>query len=102
MCGIFGMVTRRGRDVAEAAAGRATRALGHRGPDDEGVDVLTAEGAPLTVAFGHRRLAILDLSPAGHQPMRDEQGGNWVTYNGEVFNFRALRRGLEARGLAFR
>jgi len=102
MCGIFGIVTRRGRDVAEAAARRATGALGHRGPDDEGVEVLTAEGAPLAVAFGHRRLAILDLSPAGHQPMRDERGGNWVTYNGEVFNFRELRRGLEARGLAFR
>ncbi len=72
-----------------------TRALAQRGPDDEGIEFLTNENDPITVAFGHRRLSILDLSPAGHQPMRDEQTGNWLTYNGEVCNFRDLRPRLE-------
>jgi asparagine synthase (glutamine-hydrolysing) len=95
MCGIVGIVTRQPRSEAQAALQRATRALSHRGPDDEGIELLTPASSEVTVAFGHRRLAILDLSPAGHQPMRDEATGNWITYNGEVFNFRELRRGLE-------
>jgi asparagine synthase (glutamine-hydrolysing) len=101
MCGIFGILTSRPRDEAQQAVLRAMRSLAHRGPDDEGVAFLTREREPLSVAFGHRRLSILDLSEAGHQPMRDEATGNWITYNGEVFNFRDLRRQLEARGLAF-
>ena len=76
---------------------RATRALKHRGPDDEGIEFIGDERGGVTVAFGHRRLSILDLSPAGHQPMRDEATGNWITYNGEVFNFREIRRRLEGR-----
>ncbi|MCI0524581.1 MAG: asparagine synthase (glutamine-hydrolyzing) [Acidobacteria bacterium] len=80
----------------------AVRALNHRGPDDEGVEFISDERDELTVAFAHRRLAILDLSPAGHQPMRDEATGNWITYNGEVFNFREIRRKLEELGLRFR
>jgi asparagine synthase (glutamine-hydrolysing) len=68
----------------------------HRGPDDEG---LWIDGA---VGFAHNRLAILDLSSAGHQPMRDDETGNVVVYNGEIYNFREIRADLEARGCRFR
>jgi asparagine synthase (glutamine-hydrolysing) len=62
----------------------------HRGPDDEGIAVCgSAEGG---VFLGHTRLSILDLSPAGHQPMSDTQNGNWVTFNGEIYNHPELRR----------
>jgi asparagine synthase (glutamine-hydrolysing) len=98
MCGIFGIITSDSRADLIAPARRAVRALVHRGPDDEGVERISE--TPFVV-FGHRRLAILDLSPAGHQPMRDEATGNWITYNGEVFNFREVRDGLRARGLRF-
>ncbi len=81
-----------------APATRAVRAMAHRGPDDEGIEFISQE--PPAV-FAHRRLSILDLSPAGHQPMRDEENGNWITYNGEVFNFREVRESLRARGLVF-
>lgn len=102
MCGIFGIVTERPVDEALGAARAALGALTHRGPDDEGIEVVSRPGDPLAVVFGHRRLSILDLSAAGHQPMRDEATGNWITYNGEVFNFREVRRQLERRGLEFR
>src|SRR5688572_12767233 len=67
----------------------------HRGPDDGGV---TALGR---ACLGARRLAILDLSPAGHMPMSDPTGRWWITYNGEVFNFRELRTELAGRGHKF-
>ncbi len=81
---------------------RAVNALAHRGPDDWGIEVIGGERDGLTVALGHRRLSILDLSQAGHQPMRDDATGAWITYNGEVFNFREARRDLEKRGLKFK
>lgn len=101
MCGICGVISPLPRHEILPALTRATRALTHRGPDDEGLDLLTSEAAPLTAAFGHRRLSILDLSPAGHQPMKDQANGNWLTYNGEVFNFHEVRQRLEAHGLHF-
>lgn len=106
MCGICGIISPLPRHEILPSLTRATRALTHRGPDDEGLDFLTPESAPLTAAFGHRRLSILDLSPAGHQPMpdramKDTASGNWITYNGEVFNFQEIRQKLEARGLCF-
>jgi asparagine synthase (glutamine-hydrolysing) len=101
MCGIFGIITIKPRAEVTDAIIRATRSLAHRGPDDEGVEFISDERDGLTVAFSHRRLAILDLSSAGHQPMRDEMTGNWITYNGEVFNFREARRRLEQRGFKF-
>lgn len=101
MCGIFGIVTTRPRSELIEPINAVLRALAHRGPDDEGIEFISDERAGLTVAFAHRRLAILDLSSAGHQPMRDEATGNWITYNGEVFNFRDVRRELEKRGLEF-
>ncbi|MBK6798521.1 MAG: asparagine synthase (glutamine-hydrolyzing) [Acidobacteria bacterium] len=102
MCGIFGIITERPVEEAMEAARAATRALGHRGPDDEGLEVVSQPGERLSVIFGHRRLSILDLSAAGHQPMTDESNGNRITYNGEVFNFREVRKKLEERGLGFK
>ncbi len=101
MCGIFGIITNRPRAEVAGPVTQASRALAHRGPDDEGIEFISGQQDGLTVAFAHRRLAILDLSPAGHQPMRDEATGNWITYNGEVFNFREARQRLENRGLTF-
>jgi asparagine synthase (glutamine-hydrolysing) len=68
-----------------------TAALGHRGPDDSGVHAVS-DGGPV---LGHRRLSILDLSALGHQPMRSPCGRYWVVYNGEIYNFREIRRELE-------
>ena len=102
MCGIIGIVSNRPRAEIYEAITRGTRSLAHRGPDDEGIEFLTDDQSSVTVAFGHRRLSIQDLSPAGHQPMRDEATGNWITYNGEVFNFREIRPDLENRQVQFR
>jgi asparagine synthase (glutamine-hydrolysing) len=76
-----------------------TAALAHRGPDDEGIEVLSNEP---NVVFGHRRLAIIDTSRAGHQPMADTESGCWIAYNGELYNFRELRRELVSLGHTFR
>ncbi|MEP7273044.1 MAG: asparagine synthase (glutamine-hydrolyzing) [Acidobacteriota bacterium] len=101
MCGIVGVISRRRPSEIEAAVRRANHALAHRGPDDEGIETLASDPDGWTVIFGHRRLAILDLSAAGHQPMQNRMTGDWVTYNGEVFNFREIRTQLEAQGNAF-
>src|SRR5690606_24333971 len=69
--------------------------IAHRGPDGEDV---WAEGS---VGFGHRRLAIIDLSEGGRQPMSAAGGAVWITFNGEIYNYRELRRELEARGHTF-
>jgi asparagine synthase (glutamine-hydrolysing) len=84
MCGIAGCVVAHGGRPDEAALARMASALGHRGPDDSGVEVAGSVG------FAHTRLAIVDPSPAGRQPMRGA-GGWWLTYNGEVFNHASLR-----------
>jgi asparagine synthase (glutamine-hydrolysing) len=75
---------------------RMTRALAHRGPDDEGLYVRGPIG------LGHRRLSILDLSAAGHQPMSNEDGTVWLVFNGEIYNFLELRDALERDGVQFR
>src|SRR5262245_40943748 len=102
MCGIFGIVTTKHRDRAIEPLILGLRSLAHRGPDDQGIDFPSDGRNGLTVAFAHRRLAILDLSSAGHQPMKDERTGNWITYNGEVFNFHELRRKLQKEGISFK
>jgi asparagine synthase (glutamine-hydrolysing) len=95
MCGIAGVVAAPGslpdRDIVE----RITRGLAHRGPDAEGIAV---EGA---AAFGHRRLAVIDPSAVSNQPMRDATGRWLLVFNGEIYNFVALRRELEALGHRF-
>lgn len=73
-------------------------AQAHRGPDSHGLQWWDAHGS----GFGHRRLAILDLTPAGHQPMATPDGRYWMTFNGEIYNFQDIRRTLEAKGLTFR
>jgi asparagine synthase (glutamine-hydrolysing) len=95
MCGILGIVSSRAERVPDVIAMRDT--LTHRGPDDAG-DWRSADGA---VAFGHRRLSIIDLSPAGHQPMLDESGRLTLIFNGEIYNFEELRRELRAHGHHF-
>lgn len=97
MCGLVGIASLSPQtDHAWLAAGRD--AITHRGPDDAG-EWWTDDGR---VGLAHRRLSILDLSPAGHQPMRDEQRGLAIVFNGEIYNFRDLRAELEVRGYAFR
>ncbi|MEO8635456.1 MAG: asparagine synthase (glutamine-hydrolyzing) [Gemmatimonadales bacterium] len=104
MCGIAGFVTRSYRATQSDALVRALDRLRHRGPDDEGHVTLPAppgDGAPC-VGLGNRRLAILDLSPASHQPMVSRDGRWTLVYNGELYNYRELRAELERLGHAFR
>ncbi|MEP7151406.1 MAG: asparagine synthase (glutamine-hydrolyzing) [Nitrospira sp.] len=101
MCGITGYfetVPRSTGEELEAMAVAMAATLHHRGPDDSGVWTDPIAG----IALAHRRLSILDLSPLGHQPMQSPCGRYMVTFNGEIYNFRALRQELEARGQQFR
>ncbi len=101
MCGIVGIVAR-GASVSPEVLERATRSLAHRGPDDHGTTILHENvPEPVEVGLGNRRLAILDLSPLGHQPMLDPTSGNWIVHNGEVYNFRQVREELERHGVSF-
>src|SRR5579884_3427880 len=96
MCGIAGILTTRPNWDMSSALEQMLCALRHRGPDDEGI-------AQVALPNGYRlglvqaRLAILDLSPAGHQPMTDPESGSWVTFNGEIYNHQELRPGLSVR-----
>jgi asparagine synthase (glutamine-hydrolysing) len=103
MCGFAGVLGPSGAAGAEDVEAMA-RTLVHRGPDDFGTwhHRFAIDGRPFELGLGHTRLAILDLSPAGHQPMTSADGRVTVAYNGEIYNFRALRRELEALGHAFR
>ncbi len=100
MCGIAGFVTRQGwaEEELRAIVGRMADQLVHRGPDDSGTWADPSWG----VALGSRRLAIQDLSPAGHQPMASPCGRYVMVFNGEVYNFRSLREELEPQGFRFR
>jgi asparagine synthase (glutamine-hydrolysing) len=95
MCGITGIVHLDRAPASAIALQAMTDAIIHRGPDGEGHWV----SGP--VGLGHRRLAIIDLSPAGHQPMATSDGRYVLTYNGEIYNFRELRIELEALGWRF-
>ena len=98
MCGINGVIVHRGQAPADLAAMRRTRDhMAARGPDGFG-EWVDADGR---IAFGHRRLSIIDLS-GGAQPMADASGALVVTFNGEIYNFQALRDELAAQGAAFR
>jgi asparagine synthase (glutamine-hydrolysing) len=97
MCGIAGFLNPSGLPRgAEAILRRMTDAIAHRGPDDAGTWLDGEAG----VAVGHRRLAVIDLSPAGHQPMVSASGRYIVDYNGEIYNYQAIRAELEAAGAA--
>lgn len=98
MCGIAGMAGVSDQALLHEMLAR----IRHRGPDDSGTYEATGASPAERMAFGNNRLSIIDLSPAGHQPMCNEDGTVWVAYNGEVFNFQELRRELEANGHQFR
>jgi len=96
MCGISGLVNCGDRQTLA----RMTQVQAHRGPDDSGLwEKEFPDGS--YIGLGSRRLAILDLSPLGHMPMCNEDGTVWITYNGEIYNFAALRRDLESKGYRF-
>jgi asparagine synthase (glutamine-hydrolysing) len=97
MCGIAGLFRDSGVSAADSeAVARMTRAQQHRGPDAEGIHV------DRRAVLGHRRLSILDLSDSGRQPMSNEDGSLTVVYNGEIYNYRELRRELLEAGHVFR
>jgi Asparagine synthase (glutamine-hydrolyzing) len=95
MCGIAGVVGLRDGEIAATMV----RRIAHRGPDDEGTWLSPSDQFP--VMFGSRRLAILDLSAAGHMPMLSKDGRFVITYNGEIFNYRELREELKRAGHRF-
>src|SRR5438128_6658773 len=95
MCGVAGVLRFDGEPVATATLEAMGAAVAHRGPDGEG---MWADGP---IGLVHRRLAIIDLSPAGHEPMSNETGDILLSYNGELYNFRQLRVELEAHGHHF-
>ncbi|MBI3978181.1 MAG: asparagine synthase (glutamine-hydrolyzing) [Chloroflexi bacterium] len=95
MCGIVGIWHRDGAPVDGAILEAMCRAIAHRGPDDQGIQ------AGPGIGLGNRRLKVIDLSPAGHQPMVSENGALWLTFNGEIYNFEEIRKELLARGHRF-
>jgi asparagine synthase (glutamine-hydrolysing) len=123
MCGIAGIMQVSGRPLDGRLLESMTGSLAHRGPDGEGYVLLAPAGhekplpvvgklsdsvatrdglGPYRIGLGHRRLAIIDLTPLGHQPMGSDDGHVWITYNGEVYNAPELRRELSALGHRFR
>ena len=96
MCGVAGLIHLDGAAVDPAVLQGMTDAIAHRGPDGEGHWI---DG---NVGLGHRRLAIIDLSPAGHQPMISADSRYVLSYNGEIYNFRELRAELETAGYRFK
>jgi len=98
MCGIAGIVNFRGNAVEQAEISRLTSLLAHRGPDGDGAWF----SGNRSVAFGHRRLAIIDPGPGGYQPMLSPDGRYVIIFNGEIYNFLELRRELESLGASFR
>ncbi len=95
MCGIQGWISPPRRFQPDL------KLLSHRGPDDAGVVRLPAGNSAWEIGLVHNRLAIIDLSPAGHQPMRNADGSLWVTFNGEIYNYPELARELRERGYHF-
>ncbi|MBW7970303.1 asparagine synthase (glutamine-hydrolyzing) [Bradyrhizobium sp. BR 10289] len=97
MCGIVGLVNSVG-PIDRSLVERMTGALAHRGPDDSGLWMSSDE----RVSLGHRRLAIIDLSPLGHQPMISEDGLTVIVFNGEIYNYHEVRVALQQIGVKFR
>ena len=96
MCGICGVLNFDGSKVSSVLLKKMTDSIVHRGPDGEGW--YQSKG----LGFGHRRLAIVDLSPLGHQPMVSQDNRYALTYNGEIYNFREIRSELISKGYSFR
>jgi len=104
MCGICGIVNYEGMPVAPEVLRGMTASLAHRGPDGDGTYFHSGNGSRSgpAVGLGHRRLAVIDLSPNANQPMPNHDETLWLVFNGEIYNFRELRASLQARGRAFR
>lgn len=117
MCGIFGVFDRGGFRMPPTDLLKGLSVAAHRGPDGEGVawfdtrqgqakfvptERLSGAGDNASLVLAHRRLAIIDLSDSGHQPMPSDDGQLWITYNGEIYNYLELRAELEGFGAVFR
>jgi asparagine synthase (glutamine-hydrolysing) len=100
VCGLCGVVDLDGAVPEERVLAAMGGAFAHRGPDAEGI--VRLPGGPVGVGLAHRRLAIIDLSPSGAQPMTNEDETLWIVLNGEIYNFRELRKDLEGRGHPFK
>ncbi|MBI5134667.1 asparagine synthase (glutamine-hydrolyzing) [Candidatus Uhrbacteria bacterium] len=102
MCGIAGVIGTSDQ-VQEGVLRSLAASLAHRGPNDEGIEQFSLHQTSNTmVGLVHRRLAIIDCSPTGHQPMCDAVAGNWIVFNGEIYNYRELRAELERLKHVFR
>jgi asparagine synthase (glutamine-hydrolysing) len=107
MCGIAGIIGVSG-GVSRQIINDMRDTLAHRGPDGSGTMLFDHSGRPLTkdepaiAGLAHRRLSIIDLSPAGSQPMSNEDGTVWISYNGEFYNFKEYQKELEQKGHVFR
>src|SRR5215470_667955 len=100
MCGITGLINSRSDPGARSMLARMSAALVHRGPDDDGCLLTTAENGE-QVGLAMRRLAIIDLR-TGQQPIANEDDSAWIVFNGEIYNHEQLRQELERRGHRFR
>src|SRR3990170_3022946 len=100
MCGICGVYKygQSSRGFDEALLVSMSNSIKHRGPDDSG----TFMSADHRVGFGFRRLSIVDLSPAGHQPMFSPDGSVCIVFNGEIYNHQVLRKEFESKGRTYR
>jgi len=97
MCGICGSIGRADGTLIE----RMTRTLAHRGPDGEGIKLFPSDSGSVPAALGHRRLSIIDPTERGTQPMSYGNDRYWITFNGEIYNYRELRADLESQGFTF-
>jgi asparagine synthase (glutamine-hydrolysing) len=94
MCGIAGIINGGNAELL----GRMNDIIAHRGPDDAGLEWFADSSSGLA----HRRLSIIDLSPAGHQPMSNDTGDLWIVFNGEIYNYKELGEELTAKGVRLR
>lgn len=105
MCGICGKIDFNGKPIDSNLIKRMCQKMVHRGPDDEGIFIgpgSKVQSSKINVGLGHRRLSIIDLSEAGHQPMCNEDESVWIVYNGEIYNFLEIRERLEGKGHIFK
>jgi len=98
VCGIVGLCTTENRFVDKDLLLRMRDTLSHRGPDDAGIYL----SGDKRVGLAHRRLSIIDLSQAGHQPMSDPDESLWIIFNGEIYNFQDIKKDLVQKGYRFR
>ena len=105
MCGICGKISYDSDPIKESLITNMCSSFAYRGPDDRGTYTNTGalgNGSPIHLGLGHQRLSIIDLSAAGQQPMSNEDGTVWMTFNGEIYNFKEIRAELKKNGHVFR